>query len=110
MQLDDLSRDDRMRLMRFVCSFAWADLEIQSEERKYVANLMTKLELNDDEQKQVKEWLAVPPKPEEVDPARVPAAHRKLFLQTIKDVIKADSHIDPEESENLQLLQALLSP
>ena len=28
-------------------------------------------------------------------------------MQTIKDVIKADSHIDPEESENLQLLQEL---
>ena len=26
--LDTLSRDDRLRLIRFVCSFAWADLEI----------------------------------------------------------------------------------
>ncbi|MCC6527150.1 MAG: TerB family tellurite resistance protein, partial [Polyangiaceae bacterium] len=34
--LSKLSKTDRMRLMRFVCSFAWADLEVQNEERAYV--------------------------------------------------------------------------
>ena len=29
-----LTREDRLRLMKFVCSFAWADLEIQDEERQ----------------------------------------------------------------------------
>ena len=108
MALNDLSREDRMRLMRFVCSFAWADLEIQSEERRYVSTLVAKLELDDGDKQRVNEWLTVPPKPEDVDPAQVPRAHRQLFLKTIRDVIKADKHIDPEESENLELFEALL--
>ena len=106
--LNDLSRADRMRLMRFVCSFAWADLEVQSEERAYVSKLVGKLKLDEDEQEQVQEWLVVPPKPEEVDPAQVPKEHRKLFLKTIRDVIKADKRIDPDESENLELFEQLL--
>jgi len=27
--MDHLTRDDRLRLVKFVCSFAWADLEIR---------------------------------------------------------------------------------
>ncbi len=99
---------DRMRLMRFVCSFAWADLEVQKEERSFVARLMRKLELDDDERKQVEEWLEVPPRPEDVDPGQVPAEHRKLFLRTIKQVIAADKVVDPDESENLELFEQLL--
>ena len=43
----ELSRSDRMRLMRFVCSFAWADLEVQNEERAFVTRLMNKLDIHD---------------------------------------------------------------
>jgi uncharacterized tellurite resistance protein B-like protein len=106
--LNKLSREDRMRLMRFVCSFAWADLEVQDEERDYVARLMRKLELDAEERQQVEGWLVLPPRPEEVDPTDVPAAHRRLFLDTIKQVIAADRRIDPEERENLELLEQLL--
>ena len=39
--LKNLSREDRLQVMRFVCSFAWADLEVQKEEREYIARLGT---------------------------------------------------------------------
>ena len=29
--MEQLDRNERMRLMKFVCSFAWADLEIHPE-------------------------------------------------------------------------------
>jgi uncharacterized tellurite resistance protein B-like protein len=103
-----LSRPERMRLMRFVCSFAWADLEVQDEERAFVARLMSKLDLDDDERRQVEGWLKVPPPPEEVDPSQVPRAHRKLFLDTVRQVVAADSKLDPEESETLTLFEQLL--
>ncbi len=106
--LDKLSREERMRLMRFVCSFAWADLEVQKEERAFVGKLMNKLELTAEEKKQVAKWLQVPPRPEEVDPTDVPRAHRKIFLDTIKKVIAADKRLDPDEKENLELLEQLL--
>jgi uncharacterized tellurite resistance protein B-like protein len=106
--LDKLSREDRMRLMRFVCSFAWADLEVQAEERSFVKKLVRKLKLTDDEKKQVDGWLAVPPSPEEVDPTDVPKAHRKLFLDTIREIVTVDGLVDPDEDENFALLEQLL--
>lgn len=106
--LDKLSREERMRLMRFVCSFAWADLEVQDEERSYVKKLVRKLELTADERRQVDEWLKVPPSPEEVDPTDVPRAHRQIFLETIKGLVTADRLVDPEEDESFALLEQLL--
>jgi hypothetical protein len=105
--LDQLSREDRLRLMKFVCSFAWADLEIQPEERTFVAGLIERLELQED-RPQIEKWLRSPPPPEEVDPTRVPRAHRELFLQAVKGVISADNVVDEAESENLELLEQLL--
>ena len=69
---------------------------------------MRKLELTAGEKKQVEKWLKVPPKPEEVDPTDVPRAHRKLFLDTVKKLIAADKRLDPDEKENLDLLEQLL--
>jgi len=106
--LDKLSRPDRMRLMRFVCSFAWADLEIQAEERSFVKKLVRKLKLTADEKQQVDAWLAVPPSPEEVDPTDVPKAHRQLFLDTMRDIVTIDGLVDPEEDESFALLEQLL--
>ena len=67
--LETLDREERLRLVKFVCSFAWADLEVQVEEREFVKRLVERLELDDAERGMVDEWLQVPPRPEEVDPA-----------------------------------------
>jgi uncharacterized tellurite resistance protein B-like protein len=107
--LDKLSHEERMRLVRFVCSFAWADLEVQSEERTFVKKLVRKLGLSAEEASMAEEWLKVPPAPEDVDPTDVPKAHRKLFLDTIRGLVAADKRLDPEEEENLALFEQLLS-
>jgi hypothetical protein len=70
--------------------------------------MVDKLDLNDAERLQVRAWLEVPPTAEEVDPGQIPTAHRKLFLDTIRDVIAADKVLDPDERENLELLEQLL--
>lgn len=106
-KLPKLSREDRLRLMRFVCSFVWADLEVKDKERAYVHKLVKRLHLEDD-RAEIEKWLKVPPRPEEVDPAQVPREHRQIFLDAAREVIAADGHVDPEESENLRLLEALL--
>ncbi len=105
---EQISREERMRLMRFVCSFAWADLEVQHEERTFIGKLMKKLLLTADEKKQVAGWLKVPPAPEGVDPTDVPKAHRKLLLETITDLVAADHRLSVEERENFDLLEQLL--
>src|SRR5262249_51442735 len=102
--LEKLDREERLRLMRFVCSFVWADLRIRDKERVFVRNLVKKLKLSADDAKLVEEWLKVPPKPEDIDPATIPRAHWKLFLDTARAAIASDGEIDPEEQLNLQLL------
>lgn len=106
--INDLSREERLRLMRFLCSFAWADLEVHANERSFVTKMVTKLKLEADEAALVKGWLKVPPPPEEVDPASVPVEHRRLFLDTLRELISADGELRPEEQENFALLEALM--
>ena len=108
MNLTGLDRAQRLRLLQFVCSFAWADLEVHPREREFVLRLVQRLELAPDEAKQVQEWLELPPPLETVDPMQIPAAHRKLFLAAIDGVIAADGAIAPEERESLRLLEQLL--
>jgi len=107
--VDQLDREDRLRLVKFVCSFAWADLEIRPEERNFVDHIVRSLELNEEDRSKVAGWMAVPPNPESVDPARIPFAQRKLFLDSIEGVIVADGEVAPEERESLELLRELLA-
>ncbi|MRG96759.1 TerB family tellurite resistance protein [Polyangium spumosum] len=107
--LKNLSREDRLRVMRFVCSFAWADLEIKPKERALVHKMVKELHLEPDEAKQVEGWLKVPPRAEEVDPAAIPRAHRQMVLDAARRMIKADGNVDPEEQESLSLLEQLLA-
>jgi hypothetical protein len=107
--MSEFSRADRLRLVRFLCSFAWADLEVRNEERVFVKRVVQQLQLNDEDQAKVQGWLSVPPSPELVDPMRVPKAHRKVFLDSIEGVIVSDGVIAPEEQESFDLLKSLLA-
>jgi uncharacterized tellurite resistance protein B-like protein len=104
--IHDLDRDQRLHLMKFVCSFAWADLQVVSEERSFVARLSRSLELGEEEEAQVQRWLNMPPV---IDPTSIPKALRPVYLAAIDGVIAADGEIAPEERENLKLLKDLLA-
>jgi len=106
--LDDLDASERLQLIKFVCSFAWADLEVRDEERSFVARLVERLDLDAKERRQVSRWLERPPLPESVDPMTIPTAHRKSFLEAIQGVVAADGEISAEERESLAVLEDLL--
>ena len=106
--LDALNREDRLQLMRFVCSFAWADLEVSDEEREFIVNMVIRLGLNEEEQDQVAQWLEVPPRADDLDPADIPREHRKLFLDAAKAMILSDGTVEDAEAENLIILDQLL--
>lgn len=106
--LDALNREDRLQLMRFVCSFAWADLEVSDEEREFIVKMVIRLGLNEEEQDQVAQWLEVPPRADELDPADIPREHRKLFLDAAKAMILSDGTVEDAEAENLIILDQLL--
>ena len=59
-----LSPAQRLQLMKFVCAFAWADLNVSGEERLFVADCIRRLQFSDAEKEQVWAWLDVPPAPE----------------------------------------------
>ena len=103
-----LTPDDRLALLRFVCSFAWADLEVTREERAFVGELVMRLGIPEEERSQVRAWLAHPPDPAEIDPLDVPAEHRRLFLQEARAVVEADGFVGPDELENFCLFRELL--
>jgi uncharacterized tellurite resistance protein B-like protein len=105
MSLSRLTATDRMQLMRFVCSFAWADLKVHERERALIARMVRALRLDGREKAQVERWLESPP---EADPAAVPLAHRQLFLDAVKAVIVADGTVTVEEREQLKLLDEML--
>jgi hypothetical protein len=106
--MDELNRADQLRLLKFICSFAWADLEVRPEERSFVEHLVAKIGLSDEERTEVDGWLRIPPNPESIDPTAIPSNQRKLFLTTIDALIRADGEISPEELENFALLKDLL--
>ena len=93
--------------MKFVCAFAWADLEIQDAEREFVGKLINALELHEDRDG-ILRWLERPPPPEEVDPTLVPAEHRQLFFDAAQLMVRADGAIAPAEREQLALFRELL--
>jgi uncharacterized tellurite resistance protein B-like protein len=106
--LDQLDRKDRLRLVEFVCSFAWADFEIAPEERVFVARLIRRLDLDEEEDLKVQQWLERPPKIDDLDPTAIPEAHRRVFVDAIEGVIEADGEVSDEERDSFEIFRALL--
>lgn len=107
--LDDLTREERLLLLQFVCAFAWTDLEVRESERRFVQRLCERLALDQDERAQVDAWLHVAPSPSDVDPSRVPSAHRRAFIEAARAVIYVDGEIDTEERVQLEKLKDALA-
>ncbi len=107
--LEELDRRDRLRLVQFVCSFAWADFEIQPEERVFISRLIRRLGLDDEEDLQVQQWLDRPPALDDLDPTSIPAAHRRFFVEAIEGLISADGEIAEEERESFEIFKQLLA-
>ena len=103
-----LSREDRLLLLRFVCAFAWTDLEIRASERKFVERLMDRLALDADDRREVEGYLHVAPAPEDVNPALVPAEHRRAFIEAVRALVYVDGAVDAEEREQFEKLKAAL--
>jgi uncharacterized tellurite resistance protein B-like protein len=106
--LQELTREERLLLMRFVCSFAWADLDVKPEERELVARLIRRLQLDDEEKEYVSTWLTSPPPADSVDPVLVPRAHRMTFLRAVESVVSVDGEVSPEERDTLVVFAQLI--
>jgi len=106
--MEGLSHNERLQLLRFVCSFVWADLNVSAGERGFVHRMVKKLKLTPAEARKVEGWLELPPSPDSVDPGSIPLKHRRMFLDAVRGVAAADGALGPEESEDLVLFERLL--
>jgi uncharacterized tellurite resistance protein B-like protein len=106
--LDGVSPSDRLLLLKFLCAFAWTDLEVSEKERRFVRRILEQAKLSPDDERQVEQWLDVAPAPGSVDPTTVPHAHRKLFLDAVRALVYADGRVDSEERANLDRLRNAL--
>lgn len=107
--LEQLDRRERLRLVEFVCSFAWADLKIQPEERVFIARLIKRLDLDEEEDLKVQRWLERPPGIDHLDPTSIPAAHRRFFVEEIEGLIESDGEVSEEERDSFEIFKQLLS-
>lgn len=98
---------ERLKLLQFVTSVAWADLTITAGELAYIHRLVSRLHLSADEALEVQQWLKAPPPPEDVDPTTITRDHRQIFLGAVRELVEADGGASPEEKESLALLEAL---
>ncbi len=103
-----LSSTARLRLLRFVCSFAWADLQVTPAERAAVQVLVRRLRLTAAEKLQVSGWLEVPPPADDVDPNDIPPGQRQLFLDEVRRVVGADGRLSGEEQTSYRVFERLL--
>ena len=106
--LQDLAGPERMRLMKFVCSFAWADLKIHPSEREFISRMVNRIELDPGERELVNRWLEVPPHPQEIDPTTIPLEHRATFIESVVGIIESDGVVSEEEKDTLELFKNLL--
>jgi len=106
--LSELTRDEKLRLLRFVCSFAWADLDIDDEERALVAKFVDKMGLDEADAEEAMGWLDHPPREDDLDPYDIPDEHKKLFLEAALAMMGADGVVDTMEVESFALFEALM--
>jgi hypothetical protein len=106
-RLSDMAPAERLLLLQLVCAFAWSDGAIQDAERRFVRRLAGRLDLSPDESKDVESWLLIRPAP--VDPAAVPAAHRRLFVDSVRALVFVDGAVTGDEQAHFdELRQRLL--
>ncbi len=107
--LEDLSSEQRLLLLKFLCAFAWTDLEVTDNERAFITRLVNRLDLGAEDRAQVDEWMHLAPSPASVDPALVPLEHRRTFLEAVRALIYSDGSVDEEERAQFdKLRQALI--
>ncbi len=107
-EIKDLDANERLQLIRFICSFAWADLEVVDSEKDLIRTMVDELGLDAEERQEVEACLKMPPKPEDIDPTDIPLQHRQLFLNTALKMVSVDGVIDEREVENFALFEQLL--
>jgi bacterioferritin len=107
-KVKELDAENKVRLIGFVCAFAWADLELHPKERDAILRLVERLKLDEAGRSRVLAWLKAPPPVDVLDPYEIPKGMREAFLEECEEMIRVDGVVHPEERETLALLTRVL--
>ena len=109
-EFSDLSTEDRRKLLRLVCSFAWVDHDVDPDERKFILKLIERMDLSELDRRDAIAWLDEQVTAEELAGAvhDVPDAHKRLFVDMARELIKSDNTIADDEAQELALLELLV--
>lgn len=106
--MKELQSEERLKLLRLVCTMAWADSEVQQHEKGFIAKLIFSMGTPASEIRQVKKWLEAPPPEDDLDPASIPKEHREMFLEACRGVMTADGTVTDGEKAALAKLEKQL--
>ena len=67
------------------------------------------LDLDEEEDLQIQQWLDRPPRLDDLDPMSIPPAHRLIFVREIEGLIEADGEVSDEERDSLEIFKQLLA-
>ena len=107
MNAEELTEDERIDLMRFLCSFAWADGEVQAEERAVLERILAHSGLSRERRAAAMSWLIEPPDMEGFDFAAISPEKRSLFLDLAFEVASAHGGLAGDELRQLQMFMSV---
>ena len=106
MNADALTEAEQIDLMRFLCSFAWADGEVQAQEKVVLERVLSSLTLSEAGRAEASRWLFRPPNMEGFDFGAIPPDKRALFLDRAFEVAAAHGGLGKEELRHLQMFMS----
>lgn len=106
MDPNDLTAAERIELMRFLCSFAWADGEVQPQEREVLERVLGGLRLDAEARAKATTWLFTPPDMAGFDFGAIDPDKRQLFIDQAFAIAAAHGGVAPEELRHLKMFMS----
>lgn len=103
MHTDDLTESERLELMRFLCSFAWADGVVQPQEKTVLERILGSLELSAEAHAEAEGWLTAAPSVQGRALRSIDEKKRATFIDGAYEVAAADGEIAADELEHLKM-------
>ena len=103
MSSDELTESERIELMRFLCSFAWADGEVQPQEKIVLEQVLGGLNMSPEARAEVEPWLTTPPDVEGRELETIDDAKRAAFIDFAYEVAAADGQIAADELKHMKM-------
>jgi uncharacterized membrane protein YebE (DUF533 family) len=108
MNADELTEAEQIELMRFLCSFAWADGEVHDTERTVLEQVLGGLTLSPEARADAQAWLSEPPDMEGFDFGAISPEKRSAFIDQAFAVAAAHDGLGAQEIRHLKMFMTFI--